>query len=303
MNDRPVIEIENLTKTFGGLKALDGVSLEIRAGSIVGLLGANGSGKSTLIRHMIGLYLPTEGTCTTLSRDAAALTPRELARIGYVHQEGELIDWMRVSQLIRFVASYYPTWNEELEKTYCARFEIDGFARVGSLSPGQRQKVAILLAIGFEPDLLLLDEPAAALDPLSRLEFLDLLLEIIQDPKRTILVSSHILSDVEKVIDHVIILDKGRILCDRGLDELRESYAKVRLVSLDGPLPDPLPFAGALAVERGSHEAMLTVETVRLDELDRLCAEIRALMETIPLTLEELYRVVVAHAGEKGDER
>ncbi len=115
----------------------------------------------------------------TFGCPARDLGPRELARIGYVHQEGELLNWMTVGQLIRYVSAYYPTWNEDLEQRYIARFRHQHGARVGSLSPGERQKVAILIAIGFEPELLILDEPASALDPIARAKFLDLLLEFI----------------------------------------------------------------------------------------------------------------------------
>ncbi len=106
MNAEPVVKFESLQRQFEFATVLKGVSLDIRAGSIVGLVGANGAGKSTLIRHIVGLYLPDEGTCTTLGCNAAKLGPRELARIGYVHQEGKLIDWMTVAQIVRYVASY-----------------------------------------------------------------------------------------------------------------------------------------------------------------------------------------------------
>jgi ABC-2 type transport system ATP-binding protein len=167
-----------------------------------------------------------------------------LARIGYVHQEGELPDWMTTGQLVRYVAAYYPIWNHELEERYIKEFDMDLSARVGSLSPGQRQMLAILLAIGFEPDLLILDEPAAAMDPIARRRFLDLLLEIIQNPHRTILISSHILSDVEQIIDQVIIMDHGSVLRDCSLDDLSVEYRKLKITSLNGPLPDPLPIDG-----------------------------------------------------------
>ena len=124
MNAEPVVTIKNLHKEFDYATVLKDVSLDIRAGSIIGLLGSNGAGKSTLIRHMVGLYLPNEGACTTLGCDAAKLSPRELARIGYVHQEGWLVNWMTVEQLVRYVASYYPRWNTELEKSYLSEFEI-----------------------------------------------------------------------------------------------------------------------------------------------------------------------------------
>jgi len=294
MNEhQPIVRIERLSKSFLDVHALIDVDLEIHPGRIVGLVGANGSGKSTLLRTIVGLYLPDKGSCTTLGRIASELRPRDLARIGYVHQEGELIHWMTVDQMIRYVASYYPSWNGDVEGRYRSRFEVVGDRRVGALSPGERQKLAILLSIGFEPDLLILDEPAATLDPIARQGFLDLLLDIIQESGRTILISSHILSDIEKVIDHVLILDRGRILRDTGFDELREEYTRVCLRSLNGPLPATLPFDGILACERSGADALLTLKTVPGRDLDRTAAGIHCAVETIPLSFEEIYRLVV----------
>jgi len=239
MNEQPIIEVRNLSKRFKEVQALDDVSLRIHPGRIIGLLGANGGGKSTLLRHMIGLYLPDGGSCRTFDCEARDLGAQELSRIGYVHQEGELLGWMTVEQLIHYVAAYYPSWNREIEQRYLDEFQLSTKARVGSLSPGKRQQLAVLLAVGFEPELLILDEPAAGLDPIARRQFLDLLLDIIQVPGRTILISSHILSDVEKIIDHVLIMDHGRILRDCALDDLREEFCQVRLISLSGDaLPD-----------------------------------------------------------------
>ena len=299
MSTEPVVKIENLHKRFESTTVLKDVSLDIRAGSIIGLLGSNGAGKSTLIRHMVGLYLPNEGACTTLGCDAAKLSPRELARIGYVHQEGWLVNWMTVEQLVRYVASYYPRWNTELEKSYLSEFELDVNASVADLSPGQRQMLAILLAIGFEPDLLLLDEPAAALDPLARQRFLDLLLAIIQDPKRTVLISSHILSDVEKVIDHVVILDRGEICRDVNLDELQQEFVKLRITALRGDLPDPLPFQDLLTCQRNGSEALVIVRARPDQELEQVARRMDSTVDALPLSLEELYGLVLSHGAEE----
>ena len=240
---------------------------------------------------------------TTFGTIARDLGPHELARIGYVHQEGELLNWMTVGQLIRYVSAYYPNWNEDLEQRYIADFEINTAARVGSLSPGERQKVAILIAIGFEPELLILDEPASALDPIARAKFLDLLLDCsIQEAgatgsravsNRTIVISSHILSDVEKVIDHVVIMDRGRIICDRNFDELREQYHRIRLTALHGPLPAQLPFAGVLDCRRNETEALLTVRDQTPQCIEDQARAIDCEAEIQPLPLEDIYRLVV----------
>ena len=290
----PIVQMNGLSKRFGKIQALDGMDLDIYPGRIIGLLGANGAGKSTLLRHIIGLYLADRGECTTFGCDAGKLGPEELGRIGYVHQEGELLDWMKAGQLIRYVSAYYPNWNRELEEKYIADYDISVDARVGSLSPGQRQKLAILLAIGFEPELLILDEPAAALDPVMRANFLDLLLHIIQDEGRTIIISSHILSDVEKVIDHAVIMKGGRILLDCSFDELRERFSRVRVSALSGELPSELSFGNVIDCRRSNGEAILTVQDCSGEQLQQQAESMNCQIEIQPLPLEDIYRIVVS---------
>ena len=292
-NEEPIIQIDKLSKRFGKKTALDRVNLDIYPGSIVGLLGSNGAGKSTLLRHMIGLYLPDIGKCTTFGCDSGELSPKELGRIGYVHQEGELLPWMRVDQLIRYVSTYYPNWNYELQERYIKNFKVPTSTRVILLSPGERQKLAILLAICFEPELLILDEPASALDPIARANFLDLLLELIQDENRTIIISSHILSDVEKVIDHVIIMEEGSILLDCSFDDLREKYNSVKLSAMSGELPSNLPFDNIIQCRRSNGQAMLIIDGCSHEELKQRAQKLDCWMEIETLPLEELYKIVV----------
>jgi len=293
-SESPIVQLHNICKRFGEIKALDEIDLEIFPGSIIGLLGANGAGKSTLLRHIIGLYLADEGQCTTFGCDAAKLGPRELGRIGYVHQEGELLEWMTTRQLIRYVSTYYPNWNRQLEEKYIEDYEISTKARVGSLSPGQRQKLAILLAIGFEPELLILDEPASTLDPIARAQFLDLLLQIIQNENRTIIISSHILSDVEKVIDHTVIMKNGHILLDCNFDQLRERFSRVRLSALSGVLPAELPFANVVQCQRSNGQAILTVQDSSEEQIEEAAQGLNCKIEIQTLTLEDIYKIVVS---------
>ncbi|MHC4642861.1 MAG: ATP-binding cassette domain-containing protein, partial [Planctomycetota bacterium] len=123
-NEEPIVQMRKVCKRFGNIKALDDIDLQICPGRIIGLLGANGAGKSTLLRNIIGLYLEDEGECITFGCEAKKLGPKELGRIGYVHQEGELLDWMTVMQLIRYVSAYYPNWNRDLEEKYVEDYEI-----------------------------------------------------------------------------------------------------------------------------------------------------------------------------------
>ena len=207
---------------------------------------------------------------------------------------------MTTKQLIRYVSAYYENWNHELEEKYIADFDISLKDRVGSLSPGQRQKLAILLAIGFEPELLILDEPASALDPIARSQFLDLLLHIIQDENRTIIISSHILSDVEKVIDHTLIMREGKILRDSSFDQLREEFLKVTLLSLNGHLPTELPFEKIINCEREDSKAVFTVQNYSQETLEANARAMNCEIAIRPLSLEEIYKVVVSQEAEVG---
>jgi ABC-2 type transport system ATP-binding protein len=293
MNGQEVVSIRNLTKQFDiETVALEHVSLDIAPGRIVGLMGDNGAGKSTLLRSIIGLYLPTSGSVTTLGVAAGELSSKELSRIGYVHQEGELIEWMSTWQIVEYVASYYPTWNRILEKRLVEDMAIEPASRVGSLSPGQRQKLAILLAVCFEPELLILDEPAAALDPIARAKFLELLLQMIQQEGRTIIISSHILSDIEKVIDHCVILKQGKVICDEGFDTLREDFARVTVMSLNGHLPEKLPFANVVSEKKNSQSAVLVLRHPDAGAIAEAARAIGCTASVARVPLEDIYAAI-----------
>jgi ABC-2 type transport system ATP-binding protein len=289
-----IVQMREVTKQFTYAKALDNVTLDINRGTITGILGANGAGKSTLLRHIIGMYLPDSGKITTFGCDAAKLGPKELEQIGYVHQEGKLVGFMTVGQLIRYVKAFYKTWNEKLEQKFIEDFELNLEERIKNLSPGQRQRLSVLLAICFEPVLLLLDEPVSALDPIARAHFLDLLPELIQSQDRAIVISSHILSDIEKVIDRVLIMKDGKILCDCEFDELREKYAKVKVSSLHGALPATLPFKQVIECKRNGREAIIILMGCENELLSSQAAQIGCEVELLPMPLDEIYRIVVS---------
>src|SRR6186997_2580688 len=153
------VQIENLTKQFGNKTALDSVSLTLPARSLVGLVGRNGSGKTTLLRHIVGLFLPTTGECRTFGVVTPKLGAAELERIGFAQQRDNFLDWMRARQLIEYVSAFYPRWDKDLERSLVEALDIDPEARIGTASPGNLQKISLLLATCHHPELLLLDEP------------------------------------------------------------------------------------------------------------------------------------------------
>jgi len=290
-NNTQLVHIKELSKNFGDTAALKDIRLDIAPGRIIGLLGPNGSGKSTLMRHIVGLYLPDRGSCVTLGREARDLGESELAQIGYVHQEVELIDWMKGSQFLRYIKAYYSRWNNDLETKLTAQLEIDLSKRIATMSPGNRQKLAIVAAVCFEPKLLLLDEPAAGLDPIARADLMEFLLSLIQDSNRTILISSHILSDVEKVVDHLLIMRRGKLIRDCSLDALREEYGQVKLTAVQGALPEAISFPGIVEEKRNGQIALLKVRGPSKEDLTKAAKQAGCEIEITPLSLEEIYRL------------
>jgi ABC-2 type transport system ATP-binding protein len=299
MSEQPVVRLRGVSKHYGTTRALADVSLDILPGTIVGVLGPNGSGKTTLLGHVPGLLLPTAGTVETLGVPAARLDDATLARIGYVSQEPRLMEWLTVGETIAFVRAGRPRWDEALAQRLLKDFALDAGKGVGALSPGLRQRLAILLAVAPQPDLLLLDEPAASLDPVARHDFLLLLMELIQDGGRTILISSHVLSDVEKVVDTVLVINGGRVHCHQPLDELREAYHRVDLAAVTGELPDPLPLPGLLTVTGDRRRAMAVCGHVPRRQVEAAARALGADAQVRGLAFEEIYRLIATADGGK----
>jgi ABC-2 type transport system ATP-binding protein len=227
-----VFELQNVTKRFDRVVALDSVSVAVPPRSIIGLLGKNGSGKTTLLRHVTGLHLPTSGKCETFGCATSRLGPAELSRIGMVSQRDYFVDWMRIRQLLRYVESFYPVWDRMLEKHLVGALDLDPGATVGTLSPGNAQKLALVLATCHHPQLLLLDEPLSDMDPIARSQVVEMLLDRFNDDELTMVISSHMLQDIERIVERIVCLDHGRLIADSPLGELRERFGGMRLEAI-----------------------------------------------------------------------
>ncbi len=220
--NKPTIELSGIVKSYGKKSVLNGLDLSVQKGSVLGLLGTNGAGKTTLIKCALGLIRPQRGEVRLLGEPAWTMSADAKSRIGYVPQLINLYPWMKVQQVIDYTAAFYPNWNDDLVARLVKELDIPTGDRIGPLSVGQLQKVAILLALGHEPDILILDEPAASLDPLARRRFLQMIIEMAEPDKRTVLFSTHITSDLERVADSVAILKSGVIAWHGLLEELKE---------------------------------------------------------------------------------
>ncbi len=293
MSHSSVIKIHDLCRNFGKQQALRHIELAIAPGSVIGVLGPNGCGKTTLLKHIIGMLVPTQGTVETFGAPACALEETQVARIGYVSQQSELVDWLTVGETINFFRAHFTAWDHELCARLLKDFSLDESKGVGGMSVGQKQRLSILLAVCHRPDLLILDEPAASLDPVLRQDFLDLLMELIQDPGRTILISSHILTDVQKVIDKVLILNEGQVHCFQDLDELREEYYRVTLHGLPEKLPTPLQLTGLVKLDQDGSTAIATIHNQDHEQLELELAHLNCQTEWQRLDFEEIYRLIV----------
>ena len=288
--NRPVfrIEISKLCKSFGNHAVLRGVDWSIPKGSVVGLLGTNGSGKTTLIQCLLGLLKADSGSITIDGEDASDLSAGAKARIGYVDQRPRFYPWMNGTDLLNYVGSMYPHWNEALCADYATQWNVPLSKPFGKLSPGEQQKIAILTALGNEPDLLILDEPVSSLDPLARRAFLKSLLEIARDEVRTILFSTHITSDVERVASHVAFLHDGRIQWFDELDVTKESIRRLRFRS-EQSFPISFSIPGALHIQVDGSLAVVSVASTTQAEIDAVCARYGATVEIEELNLEEIF--------------
>jgi ABC-2 type transport system ATP-binding protein len=291
MPETPVIETRGLIKLYDGLDGLAGLDLSVPNGSICGFLGRNGAGKTTTVKALMGMLKPTGGEARVFGLDAsdpkASLEIR--SRTGFVDEEKDLYPHMTVADIVAFTASFYPGWRRETAEDFLRRFRLPPGRRVKELSKGMRGKLALLLALSRGAELLILDEPTAGLDPEAAEEVLQAIVAHVGEGGVTVFFSSHQLVEVQQVCDRVVIIDRGRRIVEGGLDELQESFRRIRLV-FDGEAPRP-EFKSQ-GVVRASWDGRM------LDILDRgggeaLMAEARALgpasVDVTPLTLKEIF--------------
>ena len=221
------VDIRQLSLAYGNKPVLQNLSWQLPAGQVVGLLGRNGAGKTTLLEAMLGLRDQASGQIQLFGEDVASLSDAARARIGYVPQQSNLFEWMTPSQLLAYFKSFYPRWNDAKVEGLLTRWGIDRQQPISQLSGGQQQRLSIIRALGHEPDLLVLDEPVASLDPAGRRDFLQELVSQVIDRQTTVVFSTHILSDLERVAFNVAFMGAGRIVLQAPLDELMEGARSI----------------------------------------------------------------------------
>jgi ABC-2 type transport system ATP-binding protein len=258
-HEPPVIDVRDVSRRFGKTIALADVNLSVPRGVVFGLIGENGAGKTTLIRHILGLLRPQSGTVRVFGLDPTLDPVGVLSRLGTLSEERDLPGWMRVEELIRYSKAFYPSWDNAYAEALRDAFELDPKARIRHLSRGQQARAGLLVALAFRPELLVLDEPSSGLDPVVRRDILGAIIRTITDDGRTVVFSSHLLDEVERVSDHVAMIDRGRIVVDGPLDSVKSRHSYI-IIRLETPLFEPLSLPAAISVEGSGRDWSATCE-------------------------------------------
>ena len=284
----PIVEIRRLTRKFGDKVALNDLSLEVPRGGVFGLIGGNGAGKTTLIKHILGMLKAQQGTVHVFGLDPVQDPVGTLGRIGYLSEERELPDWMRVGELIRYTQAFFPNWDESYAEELRKSFDLDKKARVKTLSRGQRARAGLLVALAHRPELLVLDEPSSGLDPVVRRDILGAIIRTIADEGRTVLFSSHLLDEVERVADRVAIIHHGQIMLTASMDEIKEQHRRVTL-RFEQSFDSPPELAGSLS-STGRGKEWTYICDGEMSQLRNTAEAIGAVVvEEAALTLDEIF--------------
>lgn len=273
MNQAPILEFNRVTKQFSDTIAINSLSIKLFPGMVVGLLGQNGAGKSTLMRSALGIVEPSSGEIATLGEPVHRLSSAAKAQIGYVPQQPFGYEGFNVARALELHRSFYPQWDRELENEWLQRFSLDTKKQVQRLSVGQRQSLALIMAMAYRPKLLLLDEPVASLDPIARRKFMVDLFELALESGSAVLFSSHITSDIERVASHLALMKAGELVIFKELDCVRE---EVKLLSLAADEEVP---AGLNVLNRNGNKLLV----------DNFCEEKYSDMDARSLNLEQLF--------------
>ena len=290
MTDHLAIATNDLWKRYHDVEALRGLDLQVPKGSICGFLGRNGAGKTTTIKVLLGMARATKGSAHVLGVAAGEATAAAAARrrIGFVSDEKDLYDYMTVGEIIAFTRPFFPAWSTELERKYLSKFELSPHRDIKELSRGTRTKLALLLVLCRGAELLILDEPTAGLDPAMAEDVLQALVSHMAGEQMTIFFSSHQISEIDQIADHVAIIDRGRLVAAGGLDDLRGRYQRVQLVFAGDAPQVELRVPGIIRIQRQGR-----VMTVLTNDRDALLAEARALapasIDVAPVTLKEIF--------------
>jgi ABC-2 type transport system ATP-binding protein len=291
--EHPVVDVNALSRSFADKKALDGVSFRATAGQVYGLVGSNGAGKTTLIKHLLGLLRATTGSVSVFGLDPVRDPVGVLGRVGYLSEEHELPEWMRVDELMRYTQAYHPNWDAAYARELLATFALDPAKKIKELSKGMRAQAGLIAAVAHRPELLILDEPSSGLDAVVRRDILDAIVRAVADDGRTVIFSSHLLDEVERMSDHVTLLHEGHVALTGALDDVRRGYQRSR-VHFGEHFDQPPVLDTALVMEGGGRTWSVVHSGSPEQFRHSVLARGGEVVESRDATLEEIF---LARAG------
>jgi len=277
------IATRGLVKRYGSVDAVNGLNLSVPKGAVYALVGRNGSGKTTTIRMLLDLARPDAGTAHVLGMDAHADRVKVLQRVGYV-SDRPLLGSYTGEQLVRFNRGFYPRWSDELVARYVRVFDIPMKQKFRNLSRGNQTKMWLLLALGQQPEVLVLDEPTAGLDPVVTDQLLRVLVEDVASEGRTVFLSSHHLAEVERIADWVGMIDKGKLLLEAPMEELRAKFRRIQVAGVAEMAP-----AAAMRVRRSGGSTEYVVRDGAEEFVDALEREGATVLQSSPMNLSEIF--------------
>jgi len=300
-DDGAAIKAEGLTKKLGDTLAVNGLSFDVPRGSVFGLLGRNGAGKTTAIRLLLGLLSPDAGRSSVFGEDSLRLSRGTRQRIGYLSEKKFPYDDLPIRPLLRFVSAFFEAWDWEKTADLLGRFDVPQDRPLSEMSAGERRKAELLVVLAQSPDLLILDDPAVGLDVTVRREFLWAALEVARDEGKTVLFTSHVLTDVERVADTVAILNHGAVRVLAPLDDLKARTKRLVIELPDGARAEGVVVPGEVSREARGRELSVVTGACSAELEARLRAELGSL-EVEDLNLEDIFCAVVG-GGPARDER
>jgi ABC-2 type transport system ATP-binding protein len=283
-----MLDIKSLQRKIDNVTIIKSVTAQVKAGDVIALLGKNGAGKTTLLETLLGFSFPSFGSVKVFGENATDMKGDIKQRIGFVPQQDELLAGFNGREHIDLFKAFRKTWNSELVDRLVAEWLIPMDIAARKMSVGQRQKLSILLAIAHEPELLILDEPVASLDPVARRQFLQQLVDIAADENRAIIFSSHIVSDMERVANQVWMLQNGELSYQGGLDELKESIARLT-ISAKEDLPTNLGLQHVVKQRIQGKQAWVTLKNWVPEQQEQIAQQFNADVHVEYLSLEDIF--------------
>ncbi len=283
-----ILQAKNLDKSYGRKQILKDFNMTLKEGQVYGLLGKNGEGKTTLIRMIMGIIPGDKGKILYRGKEIKFNHPFYKKEVGYIPEESIFFGWMTIKELMAFNSSFYPRWNVQKVREFLNRFGLDEKFRIQNLSRGMKLKLGLIVALAAEPELLILDDPTSGMDVPTRHDFLKGIIQEMLDEGTTILFSSHLVHELEGIIDHLGILHNGKLILEENFEQVKNGAKKVHLI-FDGSVPDGIDIKGMLTKQSDGNTCDLSIYPWN----DEVKIDLEALhptkMDVESMTLEEIF--------------